>query len=234
MADGDISFEIVVHGNGICALACEDNDDCGGETCLLVDGLDEEGVCGKSCDPDNAGECAPGESCVSDGDQAGCVPDGSECDPDADEDECQAGAGCVTLAGSDTSVCMPVCHQQDRNGCNDNGACINKTDPFWHTGICLGTDESCDVISQSDCDPGQSCGLMGGPFIGGHAYICGDSGTVPEDGDCEDSKCLAGLTCVDDVCRAYCETAADACVKGSCEDASEKFNLEEGSIGLCE
>lgn len=232
---GTFNVEPFVEGNGACGNACSDDTDCGGETCLRLDGVETDGICGTTCTPPAGAECAGGQTCVAtpgDPTVGACVVGGTSCDETA-VGGCPGPAACVELEGGADSVCMPPCFEQDPNACGgmpDN--CHVKTASRWHGGACLGSPEACDPIVQ-DCDDGFSCGVLGGQAIGGVAFACDEDGVVPEGGDCADADCGEGLACVDDVCRMFCDPAADDCAVGTCNDLSALLYLPVDSLGAC-
>lgn len=207
-ADGMIDVAPFVAGNGACGTECADDLDCGAGTCVLLDGLDVPGLCdatGTACDP------ALPTPCV---------------EPEA--------TSCVALAGATTGICLAQCFVQDPSGCGDPTACHGKTDAAWHSGVCIGQRPACDPIAQ-DCIGPQTCTVVGGTAIGGHAFVCGGAGAVASGGDCtgDAASCAPGLLCIADVCRMPCDPAADDCAAGSCVDVGAGFSLPSGTLGVC-
>jgi hypothetical protein len=226
-------------GNGICGAGCVDNAGCGGETCLLLDGLEMDGICGVTCTPASPTECEAEETCVpTPGDPlvGACILGGASCDP-AVPDSCVGVSqpACVALDGLPTEgACMPPCFVQDPAGCE--GApldCHAKTDPMWHSGSCFGQADACDPIAQSGCDAGQTCTVMGGGPFGGVAYVCDEAGSVPEGDDCSSDDCEEGLACVEEVCSEFCDPLNDNCTVGTCMDISVTLYLPADTIGVC-
>jgi len=207
-ADGMIDTAPFLAGNGACGTACTSDLDCGAGTCVLFDGLDVPGLCdatGPTCDPTMPVPCV---------------------DP--------AASSCVALAGETTGLCLPQCFVQDPNACGDPPACHGKTDPQWHSGACIGQEPACDPIVQ-DCIGPQTCTVVGGAAIGGHAFVCGGAGEVAAGGDCagDAAACAPGVLCVADTCRVPCDPAADDCAAGSCVDVGAAFYLPAGTLGVC-
>lgn len=228
-----------VVGNGACGAACTDDGDCGGGTCLLVEGLASPGICGATCDP-AAPVCDAGSQCVAtpaDPLIGACVVGGTPCDP-ADVLSCvgMAQPACVVLDGGADAVCTDACFGQDPNACGgDAASCQVRTDAAFHAGVCVGQEPACDPLVQ-DCGDGQSCAVTGGGAIGGTAFVCRAAGPLGEGGDCsaDDGACGLGLQCVADVCLALCDPAADDCAMGTCIDASAQLYLPAGTIGFCQ
>jgi hypothetical protein len=208
-ADGEVDVAPFIAGNGACGAACMLDDDCTTGTCLLLAGLDAAGVCSEGgetpCDPSMPASCT---------------------DPDA--------LACVATDDGTSGVCLPSCFVQDPAACGDPTACHGKTDPEWHSGVCFGQEPACDPIAQ-DCLGAQSCVIIGGTAIGGHAFVCSGAGAVAEGGDCTDdaATCAAGLVCTADVCRVPCDPAAEACDTGTCTDVGAAFYLPADTVGVC-
>lgn len=226
-----------IEGNGACGAGCSVDADCGGATCLHLDGLEVDGLCGATCTPGMPGMCPMGQSCVATPEDPGvgaCMAGGTACNP-TNVGDCGA-AACIPMVGEMLiGVCLPMCFEQDPYGCGGvPAACQVKTDPRWHQGTCVGGPEPCTLVPDS-CGPGQSCGVLGGQAFGGQAFLCDDAGPLPEGGDCsmDDGACGQGLTCLEGTCRAWCDLAAPACTTGSCTDVSPSLYLPPGSIGLC-
>lgn len=225
-------------GNGACGAGCTDDDDCGGGTCLLVEGLASAGICGASCDP-AAPLCDAGQTCVATtGDPmvGACVVGGAACAV-ADPFSCvgMAEGSCVVLDGGDAAVCMAACFAQDPNACaGEPAACQVRTDAAFHAGVCIGQEPPCDPLLQ-DCGDGLACVVTGGAAIGGAAFVCRSAGPLDEGGDCsaDDGACGIGLQCVADVCVALCDPAADDCTVGACTDAAAALYLPAGTLGFC-
>jgi hypothetical protein len=238
-ADGNmIDIDPFVVGNGVCGAGCTDDGDCGGGTCLLVEGLESAGVCGPTCDP-SAPVCDGGSTCVATpGDPlvGACIVGGNACDG-ADPLSC-AGMGavaCTVLDGGVEAVCMVACFEQDPNGCGGMAAaCQVRSDADFHDGVCVGQEPACDPLMQ-DCDDEQTCVVTGGSALGGTAFVCSSAGPLAAGGDCtdDDSACGLGLQCVGDVCVELCDPNADDCARGTCTDASATLYLPAGSIGFC-
>lgn len=237
----EAQFDVVpfLAGNGACGSGCATDAECGGGTCLLVDGLDAEGVCGTTCDPANPA-CAMGQACVptpADPQVGACIDGGgAACDP-AMPDSCvgQAETACVALDGGSEGVCMTACFVQDPMACGDMAAlCREKTDPRWHGGFCFGQEPPCDPLLQ-DCGLGRTCDIVGGEAVGGQAFLCEEAGGLMEGGDCsqDDTACGAGLACVAGVCTSYCDPQNDDCAVGTCTDISAQFYLPADSVGAC-
>lgn len=239
MEDGMFNPAPFLVGNGACGLECSGDGDCGGDTCLLLDGLDVDGLCGVTCTTASPTECAMDETCVpTPGDPAvgACIKGGAACDPGM-PDSCLGNleTACVALDGmASTGVCVDGCFVHDPAACMGMAmACHEKTDPLWNTGSCIGQDTPCDPIAQTGCGLGQTCGITGGAAIGGLAYMCEEPGPVAEGGDCSSDDCDTGLACVEDVCRTYCDPQNDQCQTGACVDISATLYLPADSIGIC-
>jgi len=235
--DADVNFNLepFIEGNGACGAGCMDDGDCGGETCLLLDGVESDGICGVTCTPPMGAECGMGETCVptpGDPGVGACVADGGPCDKAA-LGGCATAAACVALDGGASAVCMPLCFEQDPAACGGVPAdCQAKTEPQWHSGFCFGADDACDPV-EADCGPGFTCDILGGGAIGGVAFTCDDAGAVDVGGACDMAQCVSGVTCVEDVCREMCDPAADACSAGSCADISASLYLPAETLGAC-
>lgn len=226
-----------VEGNGACGLGCSTDLECGGDTCLHLDGLETSGLCGATCTPGMPGTCSPGESCVAtpeDGGVGACMVGGTTCNPN-NLGQC-AGGACIPMEGEiNVGMCLPSCFGQDPNACGGAPAmCQSKSDPTWHEGTCIGGGTPCNLI-EDDCGPGRACGVTGGSAFGGHAFLCDDAGPLLEGGDCsaDSSACGAGLGCVSGVCRVWCDPLADACPAGTCTDVAATLYLPAGSLGVC-
>lgn len=236
--DGAVHLLPFATGNGACGVGCSSDADCGGGTCLLLDGIEADGVCGTPCDPNNPG-CAVGETCVAtpgNPDVGACVLSGTPCNPAQDE-SClgQTGTMCVALDGGAGGVCMVSCFEQDPAACGGMAdACQVKTDAQWHAGVCLGAEPACDPIAQ-DCGGGLTCGVLGGAAIGGHAFVCDEPGPLPEGGDCSSDAdlCGTGLECILDTCMALCDPLQDTCQTGTCVDISLLYYLPADTLGVC-
>lgn len=227
-----------VEGNGACGLACATDVDCGGATCLHLDGLAVDGLCGATCVPGMPGTCPAGQSCMATPEDPGvgaCMTGGTPCNP-MNLGACGVGGACIPMEGEAlVGMCLPACFGQDPNACGGMaGLCQAKTDPIWHEGTCIGGGTPCSLL-EDDCGPGQACGVVGGSAFGGHAFLCDDVGPLGEGGDCsmDDGLCDAGLGCIDGVCRAWCDPMAPACVSGACVDLSATLYLPPGTIGAC-
>ena len=240
-AAGELFIDAFIRGNGLCGMGCAIDADCAtGETCLDLDGLEQAGVCGTSCDPAATSPCAAGERCVptpEDAAAGACLEDLALCDPSATEDPCGPFTACAPLAGSSTEgVCRRACYVQDPNACaTQNDACIEKIGAAWHTGLCIGTATPCNPVEQTGCESGETCGVLAGSAIGGQAFTCDTAGAVALGGDCsgDDVDCVEGLLCVADVCEQPCAPAEDQCTTGTCQDTSDRYYLTAQSIGIC-
>ncbi|MCA9654534.1 MAG: hypothetical protein H6712_33600 [Myxococcales bacterium] len=233
----DIEAAPFVEGNGACGVGCSIDDDCGGATCLHLDGIEVDGLCGATCTPGMPGTCPGGSSCVATPEDPGvgaCMPGGTACNP-GNLGDCGA-AACIPMEGETTiGICLAACFEQDPVACGGMPAmCQVKTDPRWHEGTCIGGGEPCTLVPDS-CGPGQSCGVIGGQAFGGQAFLCDDAGPLSEGGDCsmDSDACGAGLGCIDGTCRVWCDPAAPACVTGSCVDLSLGLYMAPGTIGAC-
>ena len=227
-----------IEGNGACGVGCSTDVDCGGDTCLHLDGLAVDGLCGTTCTPGMPGACPVGEGCVATPEDPGvgaCMALGAICNPTIIAD-CGANA-CIPMQGETLiGVCLPPCFSQDPVACGGEPTqCQSKTDPIWHTGTCIGGGEPCSLVDDS-CGPGDACGVVGGQAFGGQAFICDNEGPLGEGDDCSanENGCGAGVGCFDDVCRAWCDPMADACVTGTCTDVSLGLYLPVGTIGVCQ
>ncbi|MCX4245077.1 hypothetical protein [Paraliomyxa miuraensis] len=227
-----------VEGNGACGLPCTTDVDCGGATCLHLDGLDAAGLCGATCVPGMAGTCPGGQTCVATPEDpmvGACMTGGTTCNPQ-NLGSCGLGGACIPMEGEMlVGICQPACFAQDPNACGGMPAlCQGKSDPIWHEGTCIGGGPACDLI-EDDCGPGRACGVIGGQAFGGQAFLCDDAGPLGEGGDCsmDDSLCGAGVGCIDGVCRVWCDPLAGACVTGTCTDLSAGLYLPAGTIGAC-
>jgi hypothetical protein len=237
-SDGSqIDLAPFLEGNGACGLGCSTDLECGGATCLHLDGLDVAGLCGATCTPGMPGTCAAGQACVATPEDAGvgaCMIGGTTCNT-GNVGEC-GGAACIPMEGEPlVGICLPQCFGQDPAACGGAPAlCQPKSDPTWHEGTCIGGGTACNPIVD-DCGPGRACGVVGGSAFGGHAFLCDDAGPLSEGGDCsmEGSACGAGLGCISGVCRAWCDPAADACATGTCIDISASLYLPADSLGAC-
>lgn len=226
-----------LEGNGACGLGCDTDVECGGGTCLHLDGLAVAGLCGATCTPGMPGACGAGESCVATPEDAGvgaCLTGGTTCNT-GNVGECGGGA-CIPMEGEPlVGICLPPCFGQDPAACGGAPAlCQSKTDPTWHEGTCIGGGMACNPI-MDDCGPGEACGVVGGAAFGGHAFLCDDAGPLGEGDDCsmDGSGCGAGLGCLSGVCRAWCDPLADACTTGTCVDVSANLYLPANSLGAC-
>lgn len=230
-----------VVGNGACGTGCSADADCGGgNTCLLLDGVEADGVCGSTCDP-AGNDCGANEACVTtaaDPNVGACIPEAAACDP-ATLDSC-VGQGtpntaCVAVEGGAAGVCLPPCFEQDPNACGGMpDQCQVRSDAAFHGGVCLGQSMPCDVVAQ-DCPDPNACSILGGGAIGGAAYLCGEAGPLAEGGDCsaDADACATGLECVGGTCRAYCDPTNDQCASGTCTDISAMFYLPADTVGAC-
>ena len=229
------NVEPFAEGNGACGVGCSNDGECGGGTCLLLDGVESDGICGVTCTPPMGAECQPGETCVptpGDPGVGACVPGGESCD-DAMIGGCPGPAACVVLDGGADAVCMTPCFEQDPNACGGmSELCQVKTDARWHAGVCIGGGPACDPIMQ-DCPDGGTCNVIGGEAIGGISYQCEEPGALPENADCSMGECAAGLACFDDVCRVYCDPDNDDCAMGTCTDVSAVLYQPAGTLGVC-
>lgn len=234
--DGAFNVDPFIEGNGACGIGCANDGECGGDTCLLTDGLDVDGICGTTCTPGEAG-CAPEMTCVptpGDPGVGACIPIGDPCDP-ALQGEC-AGAGgtCIVLDGEVDGVCMPQCFVQDPGACMGMPAsCQVRSDADYHAGVCLGGGDVCDPVLQ-DCEAEQACRVTAGGPIGGISFTCDEGGGTPAGGGCadDDEACGPGLFCFEEVCTTYCDPAADDC-PGSCQDFSAQIYQPPGTLGAC-
>ncbi|MEM9455177.1 MAG: hypothetical protein AAGF11_13430 [Myxococcota bacterium] len=237
-SDGSqISFGPFVEGNGACGVGCTTDAECGGATCLHLDGLAAQGVCGATCTPGMPGTCGVGQACVATPEDpmvGACVAGGNNCNP-TNLGDC-AGGACIPLEGEALiGICMPSCFEQDPIACGGMPAqCISKTDPFWHEGTCVGGGEPCSLV-EDDCGPGQACEILGGSAFGGQALLCDDAGLLGEGDACtpDDDQCGAGVGCIGGVCRAWCDPLAPACAVGVCTDVSVGFYLPTNTLGVC-
>ena len=238
--DDAFFVDAVLHGNGVCGPGCEGDGDCSvdGEVCLPLGGLEAAGVCTRHCETtddapcgDSDDVCIPYSATAFDG---VCVPSGEVCDPTATADSCDPGLTCTTWTDSTTGLCLPGCHVQNPDAC-EAATCVEKTGERWQQGICLGSEVPCDPIAQTGCDAGETCRVLAGPGVGGHAFSCEEAGDVEEGGDCsgDDVACVEGLLCVGDVCYAPCDPEDPECAAGTCVDASDIYVLPAGSIGIC-
>jgi hypothetical protein len=233
-----IHIDPFVVGNGACGVGCMGDGDCGGGTCLLVEGLESAGVCGPTCDP-AAPVCDAGSTCVATPDDpmvGACVVGGAPCDG-ADPLSCAGtmAPACVVLDGGMDAVCMSACFEQDPNACGGMAAaCQVRSDAGFHEGVCVGQEPACDPLVQ-DCGDGQTCVVTGGSALGGAAFVCASAGPLEAGGDCtdDDNACGLGLQCVGDVCLELCDPNADDCTQGTCTDASATLYLPDGSLGFC-
>lgn len=233
--DAVFNIEPFAEGNGACGVGCSTDAECGGGTCLLLDGVDIDGVCGVTCTPPMGAECQGGETCVptpGDPGVGACIPGGETCD-EMMVGGCPTAAACVDLDGGASAICMTPCFEQNPNACGGMAElCHVKTEPRWHGGVCIGGGPACDPITQ-DCPGGNNCNIIGGQAIGGVAYQCEEPGAIPENGDCSMGDCAAGLTCFDDVCRVYCDPGNDDCAAGTCTDISGLLYLPVATLGVC-
>lgn len=233
--DNAFNLEPFAEGNGACGVGCSDDAECGGGTCLLLDGVDIDGVCGVTCTPPMGAECQGGETCVptpGDPGVGACIPGGQTCD-EMMVGGCPTAAACVDLDGGASAICMTPCFEHNPNACGGMAElCHVKTEPRWHGGVCIGGGPACDPITQ-DCPGGDNCNIIGGQAIGGVAYQCEEPGAVAENGDCSMADCAAGLTCFDDVCRVYCDPGNDDCAAGTCTDISGFLYLPAATLGVC-
>jgi len=233
-ADDNFNPEPFSEGNGACGVGCTNDGECGGDTCLLLDGVESDGICGTTCTPPVGAECAGGETCIptpGDPGTGACVADGTTCEKAA-IGGCPTPAACVELDGGATAICIPSCFEQDPLSCGAVPAnCQVKTDPRWHAGLCLGG-EPCDPISP-ECGPEQTCEVVGGSAVGGVAFTCGDAGDVTEGSRCEDADCVEGLMCIDNTCREMCDPTDDMCSTGACTDVSATYYLPTDQLGAC-
>lgn len=238
-SDGtELNVAPFVEGNGACGLGCDTDVDCGGQTCLHLDGLAQPGLCGETCIPGGPSTCAEGSACVATPEDPGvgaCVVGGTACNP-MNVGDCGL-AACIPLMGETLiGVCTVSCFSQDPVACGGMpGLCIGKTDPIWHEGTCVGGGEPCDPLGD-DCGAEQTCNVAAGQAFGGHAYLCDDFGELPQGADCsaDDNGCTQGHSCFDDVCRQWCDPALDRCTEGSCVDISLALYLPPGSLGVCQ
>ncbi len=233
----DINVGPFVEGNGACGAACTTDAQCGGETCLHLDGLEVDGLCGTTCTPGMAGQCAMGMTCAAtpeDPNVGACMTGGNPCTL-GNLGEC-GGLACVPMEGQMlVGICLPACIGQDPVTCGGMpDQCHSKTDPIWHEGTCLDGGEPCSLI-MDDCGEGQSCSLLAGGPIGGAAYNCDGEGPLVEGDDCTDDAegCGAGVGCIGNVCRPWCDPLADACAVGTCNDVSVIFYLPPNTLGAC-
>jgi hypothetical protein len=236
-SDGtDISFAPFAEGNGACGAGCTSDAECGGGTCLHLDGIEADGLCGATCAP-GMGGCGPGQSCVATPEDpmvGACMAGGNVCNL-GNIGECGGGA-CVPMEGNmSVGICLPACFEQDPAACGGMpDLCQVKTDPFWHEGTCVGGGEPCSLVAD-DCGPGRECGIVGGSAFGGQALLCDDAGPLGEGDACDpgDDQCGAGVGCIGGTCRVWCDPMAPACVTGACTDLSLGLYLPAGTIGAC-
>ena len=238
-AGSEVFVPPFVLGNGACGRGCATDVDCGaGNTCLMLDGLQSDGVCGTTCDP-SGDDCQAAQTCVAtaaDPEVGACITDASSCDPTM-PDSCvgQANGACIALEGGNAGVCLSVCYEQDPNACAGMPEdCQVRTDPAYHEGFCVGQGQACHPVVQ-DCPAALSCQVLGGGPLGGTAFVCGEPGAVGEGGDCsaDPDVCGLGLDCFAGTCESYCDLQADDCDTGTCTDVSAMFYLPDGSIGAC-
>ncbi len=225
-------------GNGACGADCITDAQCGGGTCLHLDGLTVDGLCGTTCTPGAPGGCGAGEGCVAtpeDPAVGACMPFGNPCTL-GNLGECGGGLACIPMEGRlQFGICLPSCFAHNPVACGGMPTtCHPKTDPLWHEGTCVGSDPPCSLIAD-DCGPGQACSVVGGGPIGGQAFLCDDAGPLGEGDDCsmDEEGCGAGVGCFGGVCAAWCDPLADACVTGTCTDVGIGFYLPPNTIGAC-
>jgi len=238
-SDGtQINFGPFVEGNGACGADCSTDLECGGDTCLHLDGLAVDGLCGATCTPGMAGGCPMGSACVATPEDPGigaCMVGATICNP-TNIGDCGTGA-CIPMEGEALiGICLPACFGQDPLACGGMPAqCQSKSDPIWHEGTCVGGGDPCNLI-EDECGPGQACGVLGGQAFGGQAFLCDTAGPLGEGGDCsmDGELCGAGVGCVEGVCRFWCDPLADACVTGTCNDISFALYLPPDTIGVCQ
>jgi len=233
----DIDFAPFVEGNGACGAGCSTNADCGGQTCLHLDGIEVDGLCGATCTPGMVGTCPGGQSCVATPEDpmvGACMPGGTNCNPN-NLGQCGAGA-CIPREGEALiGICLPACFEQDPAACGGVPAqCQVKTDPRWHEGTCIGGGTPCSLVDDA-CGAGRACGVVGGGPFGGHAFLCDDAGPLGEGDDCsaDAGACGAGVGCIAEVCRTWCDPMAPACPSGTCTDVSVGLYLPAGTLGAC-
>jgi hypothetical protein len=235
-ADGMPWSTVGAAGNGICAVGCSVDADCGsGKRCLGLRGFAIQGLCAPECTP-GAGGCAG--TCYELRPGAGvgaCLADAS-CDPA--ELVCLGSAAgpstCAALSESPAAgACLPGCFSQDSAACGAAG-CSARNEARFHAGSCFGADTACDPVAQTGCAAAQSCSPLGGRSLGGSAKLCvAATGGVPEGADCiSTADCPAGLLCLEWACRRPCSTGAP-CASGTCVDLSGRYLLAQGSFGYC-
>ncbi|MSP91725.1 MAG: hypothetical protein EXR79_07960 [Myxococcales bacterium] len=217
-------------GNGKCDQPAENCQGCPADC----------GACPGACDPltqsgcDGAQQCYPAPPT-----QTFCAPFGKlakgvGCDA---SDACQKGLLCVG------SVCRLLCDYAGKNGglgCVAPAKCVelsNGTKPLgWNLGACLGGD-TCNLLTNLGCPPGQACvsfqttKLCGKAGIGGTGVVC--QGT---------QDCLATHLCVGGgaagTCKLRCHAGGGSpkCPLGACGQVTlgQGGPVAGDSLGVCQ
>lgn len=171
-------------------------------------------------DPDPV--CAP----------AGTAPYGEACSAD---DPCAAG---ICLALNDAAaLCYRFCAAPEEGsaeaeagetGCPDAAACLALDNAQYRICEIPGVYATCDLLDPVQCPADQGCYRIASEV----EPVCLPSGSALVGDPCDTANgCVAGLACVDTLCRPLCDiTAATPCADegASCEP------YFEGGVGYCE
>ncbi len=169
-----------------------------------------DGSCGKECD---------GALSLADG---GCPLPTPECDGGTKTDD----GRCVYCADGGKALADGMCPPAPTPECDggtlvSGAGCVRCADggsPLTDGG-CPVTCKSatCDVFPQCGCKSGEKCQDLINSSNGSVSTACVPDGTVSREGACKESReCVAGTTCVDGVCRPYCNTKVDCSGDAPC------------------
>jgi hypothetical protein len=233
---------------GICRQACARDADCEeeGASCNPLDGdgpiLSKLRYCDAPCDllspaQPRAGlhACGEDQTCVRAASSTVCAASvghgtwGAVCERDID---CAMGLGCVD------ETCKPWCNP-DGASCGEWAACVAADDVTGvaaPTGTCEGSCEmsdvpgsECGVLPDCGCSAGQTCRVIDSVGL----TACSSVGSASDQASCQtDTDCTLGLSCVDGLCRPYCDAETACAELGTC------FGLYFGEtetvdVGIC-
>lgn len=123
-------------------MACQD-----GLVCVFLS-------CGKPCVPSSPGDCPPGETCVDEG-----RGDGPACFRGCETTGCPEEHACIKL-GKLSKCARSVGVDCNRSDCPMGQECRTRIVRDFALFQCL---RRCQPLDKSNCEPGQVCGLGGGP-----------------------------------------------------------------------
>lgn len=160
------------------------------------------------------GNAGVGESCESDG--------------------CQAGLFCQDDFIGSGKLCEASCSSD--NDCTGGGACVDSDDG-QNADLCT---TGCNITAGTGCPNGGSCRLDFLDTTGNGDYIafsdCTGQGTSGQDGDCSDvSDCKPGFLCnsTEGYCAKVCTNPGGSCSGGrTCIDL--EVSVGSTSYGVCD